>query len=80
VHIRRETIQQLGGQLFVPPYYFGVYLDIPPVTVLSDRARSELGLQLIRLEEGLRETYAWYQQQYRPRPDFSWEDNLLSVQ
>jgi nucleoside-diphosphate-sugar epimerase len=79
VHIRRETIQQLGGQLFVPPYYFGVYLDIPPITVLGDRTRVELGLQLTRLEEGLRETYGWYQQQQRPQPDFSWEDNLLSV-
>ncbi len=79
VHIRRETIQQLGGQLFVPPHYFGVYLDIPAITVLGDRTRAELGLQLTRLEEGLRETYAWYQQQQRPQPDFSWEDNLLSV-
>jgi nucleoside-diphosphate-sugar epimerase len=79
VHIRRETIQQLGGQLFVPPYYFGVYLDIPPITVLGDRTRVELGLQLTRLEEGLRDTYRWYKQQQRPRPDFSWEDNLLSV-
>jgi nucleoside-diphosphate-sugar epimerase len=25
------------------------------------------------------DTYSWYQQQQRPRPDFSWEDNLLSV-
>jgi nucleoside-diphosphate-sugar epimerase len=79
VHIRRETIEQLGGQLFTPPYYFGVYLDIPPITVIGDRTRAELGLPLTRLEEGLRETYAWYQQQQRPQPDFSWEDNLLSV-
>ena len=79
VHVPREHIQQFGGQLFVPPYYFGVYLDIPPITVLSDRTRSELGLQLTPLEDGLRETYSWYQQQQRPRPDFTWEDNLLSV-
>ena len=78
VHIRREDIQRRGGQLFVPPYYFGVYLDIPPITVRSDRARSELGLRLTPLEEGLRETYHWYRQQQRPKPDFSWEDGLLS--
>ena len=31
VHIPRAQIERLGGQLFAPPYYFGVYLDIPPI-------------------------------------------------
>jgi nucleoside-diphosphate-sugar epimerase len=77
VHIPREQIQQAGGQLFAPPLYFGVFLDIPPITARSDHARSELGLELTPLEEGLRETYRWYEQQQRPQPDFSWEDRLL---
>jgi 2'-hydroxyisoflavone reductase len=79
VHIPRERIQRHGGDLFVPPYYFGVYLDIPPITVRTDRVRSELGLELTPLEDGLRETYRWYRQQQRPQPDFSWEDRLLSI-
>jgi 2'-hydroxyisoflavone reductase len=79
VFIRREDIQRLGGQLFAPPYYFGVYLDVPSITVRPDRAASELGLHPIALEEGLRETYRWYQHQQRPQPDFSWEDRLLSA-
>jgi 2'-hydroxyisoflavone reductase len=79
VHIPRAEIERRGGQLFVPPYYFGVYLDIPPITVRGNRVRSELGLQLTPLEPGLRETYRWYQQQQRPQPDFSWEDSLLSA-
>jgi len=77
VHIPREQIQAAGGELFSPPYYFGVYLDLPPNTVRVDRMRSELGLELTPLEDGLRETYGWYQQQQRPQPDFSWEDRLL---
>jgi nucleoside-diphosphate-sugar epimerase len=77
VHIPREQIQQAGGQLFAPPLYFGAYLDIPPITARADRARSELGLELTPLEEGLQETYRWYEQQQRPQPDFSWEDRLL---
>jgi 2'-hydroxyisoflavone reductase len=77
VHIPREQIQRVGGELFSPPYYFGVYLDIPPITVRADRVRSELGLELTPLEDGLRETYRWYQRQQRPQPDFSWEDRLL---
>jgi nucleoside-diphosphate-sugar epimerase len=79
VPIPREEIQRRGGQLFVPPYYFGVYLDIPPITVSSRRSRSELGLELTPLEPGLRDTYRWYQQQQRPQPDFAWEDSLLSA-
>jgi nucleoside-diphosphate-sugar epimerase len=79
VRVPREQIQQLGGQLFAPPFYFGVYLDVPLVAARNDRARSELGLELTPLEEGLRETYRWYQQQQRPQPDFSWEDRLLTA-
>ena len=77
VHIPREQIERAGGQLFAPPLYFGVYLDIPPITARVDRVRSELGLTLTPIEEGLRETYRWYEQQQRPQPDFSWEDRLL---
>jgi 2'-hydroxyisoflavone reductase len=77
VHVPREQIQRAGGELFSPPYYFGVYLDIPPITARVERVRSELGLELTPLEEGLRETYRWYEQQQRPQPDFSWEDRLL---
>jgi nucleoside-diphosphate-sugar epimerase len=77
VHVARELIQQAGGQLFAPPLYFGVYLDVPSVTVRVDRARTELGVALTPLEDGLRETYQWCRQQARPQPDFSWEDRLL---
>ena len=79
VHIRREQIERLGGQLFTPRLYSGVYLAIPLAMVRNDRARSELGLDLTPLEEGLRETYLWYRQEQRPRPDFSWEECLLTA-
>lgn len=78
VHVPRERIQQLGGGLLAPPCYFGVYLDVPPITVRADRVRTELGLELTPLEDGLRETFGWYQQQVRPRPDFSWEDQAFA--
>lgn len=80
VHIPREQIERAGGALFAPPFYFGVYLDIPPITARIDRTRRELGLELTPLEDGLRETYKWYeQQQQRPQSDFSWEDRLLTA-
>jgi 2'-hydroxyisoflavone reductase len=78
VHIPRTEILRAGGDVFAPPYYFGDYLDVPPITVLVDRARSELGLEMTPLEDGLRETFRWYEQQQRPQPDFSWEDRLVA--
>ena len=79
VHVPRERIQQLGGGVLAPPFYFGVYLDVPPITVLSDRVRSELGLEHTSLESGLSETFRWYEQQERPRADFTGEAELLSL-
>jgi hypothetical protein len=46
--------------------------------VRTGRVRSELGLELRSLEDGLRETYRWYRNQPRPQPDFDWEDRLLA--
>jgi 2'-hydroxyisoflavone reductase len=77
-HVPRERIAAAGGSLLAPPYYFGAYLDVPPITVRADRVRAELGVQLMSLEDGLADTFGWYREQTRPRPDFSWEDELLS--
>lgn len=79
VHVPREIIHEAGGNIFAPPLYFGTYLDIPPLTVKIERLRRDLGLELRPLDDGLRETFAWYQAQRRPRPDFSWEDRLLAT-
>ena len=79
VRIPRQQIERLGGQLFAPPFYFGVYLDVPLTAARNDRVRSELGVDLTPFEDGLRETYRWYQEQQRPQPDFSWEDRLLTA-
>lgn len=79
VHVPRARIQEAGGGLMAPPFYFGVYLDVPPLTVKTDRVPSELGVELRPLEEGLRETYRWYQAQEPATPDFSWEDKLLAA-
>jgi hypothetical protein len=79
VQAPRDRLLELGGGLSRPPYYFGAYLDLPPITVRPDRAQSELGLALTPLEDGLRETLRWYQQQTRAKPDFSWEDKALAA-
>ena len=77
VHVPRERIEELGGGLMAPPLYFGAYLDVPPITVRAARVQDDLGLTLTPLELGLHEAHAWYVQQQRPRPDYTWEDGLL---
>lgn len=77
VHVPRAKLLEAGGGLFAPPYYFGAYLDLPPMTVPAERARRELGLELTPFEEGLRETFEWYRRQERARPDFSWEEQFV---
>ncbi|MEO7522306.1 MAG: NAD-dependent epimerase/dehydratase family protein [Gemmatimonas sp.] len=77
LHVPRARIQEHGGSLMAPPNYFGVYLDIPAITVDTARVTEMLGLDLTPLEDGLRETYAWYDQQPRVARDYAWEDALL---
>lgn len=79
VHVPRETLLEAGGQLFQPPFYFGAYLDMEPIIAENDRVTDLLGVELTPLEEGLRETFAWYREQERPAPDTSWEDGVLEA-
>jgi nucleoside-diphosphate-sugar epimerase len=78
-HVSREKIQQMGGSLMQPPNYFGVYLDLPVITVDSSRVTEQLGLTLTPLEAGMRDTYAWHAQQPRVARDYGWEDALLAA-
>lgn len=79
VHVPRARIHERGGSLMQPPNYFGVYLDIPAITVTSARVTDQLGLTLTPLEHGMRETYAWYAAQPRVARDYAWEDALLKT-
>jgi 2'-hydroxyisoflavone reductase len=78
VQVPRERLLKLGGGAMAPPLYFGVYLDVPSITARADRVRTELGLSLTPLEDGLRETFQWYQRQQRPPADFSFEEKVLA--
>jgi nucleoside-diphosphate-sugar epimerase len=78
VPVPRDRLVRLGGNLYEPPYYFGAYLDVPPITAKADRVLTELGLELTSLEDGFRQTFEWFVRQSRPAPNFSWEDSVLS--
>ncbi len=78
-YIPRERIEALGGNVFAPPLYFGQYFDLPPITENTERAREELGFEPTPFEDGLNQAWDWYASQAdRPKPDFSFDDKLLS--
>ncbi len=79
VPLPRAAIQAAGGQLMTPPLYFGAYLDLEPITARVERVRAELGLELRSLEDGMRQTFRWYQAQKHEQPDFTWEDKILAT-
>jgi 2'-hydroxyisoflavone reductase len=78
VHVPRAHLLEQGGSNMAPPNYFGVYLDIPAITAHAARVSEQLGLTLTPLEDGLRETFAWYRQQPRTTRDCAWEDAVLA--
>jgi len=77
VHVPREQLEAAGGSLMAPPLYFGVYLDPPPITAKGSRLQDDLGIDLVPLDRGFRDTFEWYLTQDRPTPDFSWEDQFV---
>ncbi len=78
VFVPREKLLAAGGNLFEPPFYFAQYFDMPPITQNADRARQDLGFEATPFDQGLAETFQWYQAQTRPAPDFSFDDRVLA--
>lgn len=79
VLVPREKLLAMGGRIFEPPYYFGQYFDMPPITQRTGRAREELGLEPVSFEEGLAGAFAWYgRRRGGAAPDFSFDDKVLA--
>jgi 2'-hydroxyisoflavone reductase len=78
VRVPRPIIERNGGKVFAEPFYFGQYLDIPPITERIARVQSDLGITLTPFSTGLAETFAWYSA-HAPRRnlDFTFEDQLI---
>ncbi len=78
VRVPRERIAEAGGDPMGQPGYFGVYLDVPPITSVVVKAKRILGFQPTPFEAGLKETYRWYSRNVKKsRIDYSFEDRLV---
>ena len=80
VRVPRDTIVQSGGGVFEPPYYFGEYFDLPPITEYMGKAARILKVKPTPFEAGLKDTYRWYLRNFRsPAQDYGLEDKLMSA-
>ena len=80
VRVPRDVIQQAGGNAMDEPYYFGEYLDLPPITENIGKVARILKLKPTPFEVGLKETYRWYTRNHKPRTaSFEFDDKLLAL-
>jgi nucleoside-diphosphate-sugar epimerase len=80
VRVPRDLIQQAGGNAMEEPYYFGEYLDVPPITENIGKVTRVLKMKLTPIEVGLKETYRWYSRNHRPRTaGFDFDDKVLAM-
>jgi nucleoside-diphosphate-sugar epimerase len=79
VRIPRDYILRAGGHPMGPKLYFGVYLDMPPITLVTAKAQRVLKFKPTDFATGLNETHRWYLRHHDfPKPDFGFEDSLLA--
>jgi 2'-hydroxyisoflavone reductase len=79
VRVPREFVTRAGGHPMGPKLYFGVYLDVPPITQITAKAQRMLKFKPTDFEDGLKETYQWYLRNAGfPKPDYSFEDAVLA--
>ena len=77
--VPREFIQRSGGQAIGEKLYFGYYFDVPAITQIVTKAQRMLAFKPTDFEAGLKNTYrAYVKNRNYPRPDFAFEDDLLS--
>lgn len=79
VFIPRAKLLAAGGHPMGPKLYFGFYFDMPPITEDIGKARRLLGFEPTEFRVGLTESYEWYLQQPPVRPDYRFEDQLLTL-
>jgi nucleoside-diphosphate-sugar epimerase len=80
VRVPRDTIQQAGGNAMDEPYYFGEYLDLPPITENIGKVTRLLKMKLTPFEAGLKDTWRWYTRNHKPRTaGFEFDDKVLAM-
>lgn len=78
--IPRERLLAAGGDARRPPYYFGQYLDLPPLPQDCSRLQQALGFTPRNLAIGMAETFQrWADSKPAPQENLSFEDRVLET-
>ena len=79
VRIPRDYLLRAGGHPMGPKMYFGIYLDMPPITQVTAKVQRVLKFKPTDFAAGLLETYKWQSRHNGfPKPDYTFEDALLA--
>lgn len=80
VRIPRDRILRAGGSPLGPRLYFAFYFDLPPITMVVNKAQRVLKLKPVEFDDGMKETYRWWQRHNLfPKPDYAFEDSLIAL-
>jgi nucleoside-diphosphate-sugar epimerase len=80
LRIPRDRIRHAGGSPFGPKLYFAFYYDLPPITMVVNKAQRVLKLKPVDFDDGMKETYRWWQRHNPfPKPDYAFEDSLVAL-
>ncbi len=80
VRLPREAILRAGGHPMGPKLYFGMYFDMPSITMVVDKLQRVLNVEPRDFSQGLQDTYGWYERTRPfPPPDYAFEDELLAI-
>ena len=79
VRIPRDRILREGGNPMGPKLYFGMYFDLPAITMVVNKAQRVLKFKPTDFAAGLKETYRSYlRNRGFPKPDYAFEDMLIA--
>jgi len=80
VRISRSRILQAGGHPKGPNLYFAMYFDMPPITLVINKAQRVLRFHPTPFDEGLKETYRWYLRHHeKDTSNYKFEDKLIAM-
>ena len=72
----RELIYRMGGHPMGPKLYFGLYYDLPPITMMIAKAQRILKFKPTDFALGLKESHKWWKAATQSAPDYSFEEQL----
>jgi nucleoside-diphosphate-sugar epimerase len=80
VSLPREMVQRAGGAVTGAKLYFGELYDLPPITMIIQKAQRMLKFRPTDFQTGLKETYRWWLRHGSDRkPDYGFEDQLIAL-